>query len=151
MAISASRTAITANSSAPPRPPIAAPSGMQVKNTSMLAWPSKLVVLKISTQARPAAIPNAAPPSAPSTKPSRPSNAIFMDVSNVVEGGAIDFHEAIVAAVAEVAADVSGHGVAFGDDDQHFVAHAGISLVDGLPNLPDFGFAAAIAQTRQVS
>src|SRR5260370_25851778 len=65
MAISASRIAIMPNSKAPAMPPTAAPSGMKVKNTSMPLYPSKLVVLKISTQASPAPIPSAAPPHRP--------------------------------------------------------------------------------------
>src|SRR5882757_560643 len=78
MAISASRIAMTPNSKAPPIPPMTAPSGMKVKNTSIPLSPSKLVVLKISAQARPAPIPSAAPPRVPNAKPNRASNAIFI-------------------------------------------------------------------------
>src|SRR5437868_12669062 len=78
MAISLSRKARSPNRKPPPSPPIMAPSGMKVKNTSIPPKPSKSVVLKISTQARPSPIPSAAPPSAPKTSPSTASNAIFM-------------------------------------------------------------------------
>src|SRR5258708_1720874 len=77
--------AITANSSAPPNPPIAAPSGMKVKNTSMPLSPSKLLVLKIPVQASPAPMPRAAPPNAPSTRPNSASNAIFMAVFSSID------------------------------------------------------------------
>jgi hypothetical protein len=48
------------------------------EHTSLPLSPSKLVVLKISTEAKPAPMPSAAPPSAPNAKPGKASNAIFI-------------------------------------------------------------------------
>ena len=58
-------SAMMPNSGAPPNSAITACSGMKVKNTGIPLSPSKLVILKISTQASPAPMPSAVPTSAP--------------------------------------------------------------------------------------
>src|SRR5579872_1522015 len=87
MAMVSSRAVIRPNSAAQPRPPMMAPIGMKVKNTSMPLYPSTLVVLKISIHASPAPMPSVAPPTAPNTRPSKANSAIFMKLDPETEAG----------------------------------------------------------------
>jgi hypothetical protein len=56
------------------------------EHTGMPLYPSKLVYLSSSSQARPAAMPSTAPPSVPNSRPSKASNTIFIRSTLVTDG-----------------------------------------------------------------
>src|SRR6266851_8803539 len=70
-------------------------------------------------------------------------------VAKRVKSRDIELYDAVVAALAEEHANDRRDLVAFGNDDRHLIAHAGIAGVDGFPHLSDLGLAVAVAHMRQ--
>jgi len=68
-------------------PPMAAPSGMKVKNTSIAVISSKFMVLRLQAR-RARRNAKTAPPNAPNSRPSKASNTIFIRLTLVAISGA---------------------------------------------------------------
>ena len=55
----------------------------------------------------------------------------------------------LIEPLAEERAKMDRDPVVFGDDEGHFIAHAGIALVNRLPHVPDVVLAPVVAEMRQ--